>query len=201
MPARKQFSDEVLNQILSDFHSDMSGAEIGKKYECDYFRTVRRIWLSKYTEQDLKQRHRRLSALHKIGNLNPMYGKSGYKHHNYKPVHIDVFGYRKVDAPSWYTGSVDKGKVAEHILVACEAAGLTQLPDGHVVHHKDEDKTNNHPDNLEIMLRGTHMVTHRWLRHRKKVQRLSRKGVGSKQSRSAQHHDGGDDIVCSHKQL
>lgn len=180
MPAPRKFSGETVRQILSDFHSDMNGTEIGKKYGCDYFRTIRKVWLTKHAVEDINERFKRLCALHKLGKKNPMFGKVKEQHHNYKAVHITTQGYRAVDAPSWYTGPTDKGKVLEHILVACEAVGITELPAVHVVHHKDENKHNNDPDNLEIMSRGKHMIVHRWLNHKKKVQRLSRKGVGSK---------------------
>lgn len=39
MAAPRKFSDETIQQIVADFHSDMSGVAIGKKYGCDYFRT------------------------------------------------------------------------------------------------------------------------------------------------------------------
>jgi hypothetical protein len=180
MAARRKFSADITEQILHDFCSDMSGVDVGKKYGCDYFRTIRRVWLTKYTKQDIDRRFKRLCAIRKLGKLNPMSGRSKELHHRYKPVHYREHGYRWVDCPSWYTGVTDKGKIAEHILVACEAAGITELPMYHVVHHKDERKDNNVPENLEIISRGRHMVIHRWLRHNKKVQRLSRKGVGPK---------------------
>lgn len=180
MPAKRKFSDETIELILSDFHSDMSGTEVAKQYECDYSKTIRPIWGTRYSPDDVKERHRRLAVKNKTGKSNPMYGKFKEKHHRYKPVHMHSTGYIYVDAPDWYTGPIDKGKAAQHILVACEAAGITQLPEAHVVHHKDEDKLNNHPSNLEIMSRGKHMSKHRWLRYKKKVQRLSRKRVKPK---------------------
>lgn len=180
MPAPRKFSDEVREQLLSSFHSDKSGPEIAKQFGYDFHRTLRKLWLAEFGEEVYRERISRLCRQHKVGTKNPMYGKSKEQHHRYKPVHKKTNGYVHVEVPSWYTGPVDKGKVAEHILIACEAAGLTELPEFHVVHHKDENKKNNHPSNLEIMSRGKHMVTHRWLRHQKKVQRLSRKRVEPK---------------------
>lgn len=41
------------------------------------------------------------------------------------------------------------GYVYEHILVAEKKLGR-QLAPGEVVHHIDEDRMNNHPDNLKV---------------------------------------------------
>lgn len=181
MSARRKFSDEERQEILDAFYSDMGKNALGERFNLDYTRTIRRIWMEVYSKEEFDLRTSRLCALHKIGNKNPMYGKHKELHPRYKAVHWHRDGYKIVEAPDWYTGPTDKGrKVLEHIVIACEAAGITELPPIHVVHHKDENKLNNHPDNLEIMSRGKHMVVHRWLRHKKKVQRLSRRGVGSK---------------------
>ena len=51
-----------------------------------------------------------------------------------------------------------------------------------IVHHRDEDKTNNSPDNLEIEERGKHTATHN--RHRglsklrKALRMMMQKGEG-----------------------
>lgn len=36
-----------------------------------------------------------------------------------------------------------------------------KLRKNEVVHHKDENKMNNHPDNLEVMTRGKHTTLHK----------------------------------------
>ena len=186
MPARRKFSDETIGQMLEAFHSDMNGEAVAKSFGTSYFPTLRRLWLESYGNDALKARHARLSAISKIGNLNPMRGKFKHRHHRYKEDKISSMGYRLIPAPRWYTGPRDKGYlVHEHVIVACQAARIRQLPPHHIVHHKDDNKLNNHPDNLEIMSRGKHAVTHRWLDHYRKVQRLSRKGVQTKQSGKA----------------
>ncbi len=180
MPAPRQFSEKQLRQLLQAFHSDKGGTEVAKQHGISFHPTLRRLWVAEFGEPAYRQRVRRLCRLQQLGTKNSMAGRFGALHPNYKPVHISNFGYRHVDAPEWYTGPVDKGKVAEHILVACQAAGLTELPEFHVVHHKDENKRNNAPANLEIVSRASHAQIHRWARHKRKVQRLSLKGVGSK---------------------
>jgi hypothetical protein len=181
MPAPRKFSEDTIRNILNDIHSDMSGEEVAKKYGCSYIPTIRKIWMTEYTVEDIDFRFKRLCALRKLGRQNPMFGKFKDKHHRYKKVHITTQGYRSVEAPRWYLGPTDKnGKALEHIIVACFNARIRKLPEFCIVHHKDENKHNNVASNLEIMNRGKHMVTHRWARHKKKVQRLSRKRVDSK---------------------
>jgi hypothetical protein len=51
------------------------------------------------------------------------------------------------------------GYVLEHILVMEKKLGRS-LADHELVHHKDENKTNNHPDNLELMPRADHTRHH-----------------------------------------
>ena len=51
-----------------------------------------------------------------------------------------------------------------HRIIAEYLIGRTLLDD-EVVHHKDGDKLNNHPDNLQVMTRSDHMKLHsaeRW---------------------------------------
>ena len=50
------------------------------------------------------------------------------------------------------------GYVYEHRLVWFEANG--PIPDGFHVHHKDEDKTNNDPANLELKSNPDHQHEH-----------------------------------------
>ncbi len=51
----------------------------------------------------------------------------------------------------------------QHRLV-WEATNGRPVPPGHVVHHRDHDKRNNTPANLEIMPKGEHVREHNRLR-------------------------------------
>lgn len=48
------------------------------------------------------------------------------------------------------------------------------LRKGEVVHHRDEDKTNNHPDNLDVQSRGGHTAAHNKGRGVSKLRRALR---------------------------
>lgn len=146
-----------------------------QKYNRDYY-TVKKIWLTEYHEGQFKERTSRLCRLHKIGAKNPMYGKIGELHHNSIEKCVESGGYLTIFAPEWFTGRKDGNRTLEHIIVYCEHNGLSELPKGKVVHHLDENKQNNHPDNLILLSIPDHRRIHAWLN---KVQRLSGNGVGN----------------------
>jgi hypothetical protein len=73
------------------------------------------------------------------GNLNPNWG--GGKSSNR--------GHVVVKAPPGHPRTDNRGYVREHILVVEQAIGHYLLP-LHVVHHADEDKTNNRSNNLVV---------------------------------------------------
>ncbi len=80
--------------------------------------------------------------------------------------YVDADGYVKV-LDRLHPRADSKGYVCEHIKVATEALGRP-LPTGSVVHHVDEDKTNNQKSNLVICQdRAYHVMLHSRLRIQK----------------------------------
>lgn len=73
----------------------------------------------------------------------PYYTKEGYKQ-IYKPNNPEAR---------------DNGYAPEHRIVASKKIGR-QLRDNEVVHHRDGNKLNNRPNNLQIMSRSEHWKTH-----------------------------------------
>lgn len=53
----------------------------------------------------------------------------------------------------------DRHKVLEHRYVMEKVLGRPLRPD-EIIHHKDGNPLNNHPDNLQIMTQSTHMILH-----------------------------------------
>lgn len=57
----------------------------------------------------------------------------------------------------------DGARVLTHHMVYCHDRG--PIPDDHVIHHKNHDKIDNRPENLEAVTRGEHGREHTALRH------------------------------------
>ena len=90
----------------------------------------------------------------KIGAGNPQWGKRGADSNRYVGDCEDGYGY--------LTRVVDGERYFVHRIVAAEMLGLHvgQLPQILVVHHIDENKKNNSPDNLAICTRKGHHAMH-----------------------------------------
>ena len=63
-----------------------------------------------------------------------------------------------------------RGYAYEHRVVAENSLGR-RLVDGEEVHHKDGNKTNNIPENLEVVTRQEHFVEHRSDRNRDRLRK------------------------------
>jgi len=81
-----------------------------------------------------------------------MLGKSGSLHHNHKGDVDDGHGYLQRKVRGRY--------VLVHRIVMAELLGLAELPSHIEVHHIDEDKTNNSPDNLAAVTGTGHRRLH-----------------------------------------
>lgn len=97
----------------------------------------------------------------KLGKKNPMAGRSRDLHHSYKGrLFCDPYGYVLVLKPDWYTGRQGSKHIYEHSVVMAQMLGLTEVPEGLVVHHIDENRANNHPDNLALVTAEAHRTLH-----------------------------------------
>lgn len=85
----------------------------------------------------------------------------GAAHHNWKggtTMHTD--GYICEYAPRHPAAAGQKGYVLQHRLVMEQVLGRFLTPN-ELVHHINEDKADNRPENLELMDRSTHMSHHK----------------------------------------
>lgn len=145
---------------------------------------VRETKLPQYVVQDILDKHfskefqnKRKSKLYrqsKLGDKNPMTGRKGELHPNYKGLIDDGQGYLMIVKPDWYTGRAGSDHVFYHSVVMAEHLGLTEIPAGFVVHHIDGNKHNNDISNLALMTLSAHSKLHMLQRNLCKVQRLSR---------------------------
>lgn len=120
---------------------------------------VRKIWES-YPVEFRKERKRQTYRNSKLGKKNPMLGRKGEKHAQYKEHKEDGRGYRIVLKPVWYTGRKGSSHVFEHSVVMCENLGITEIPSGWCVHHINGVKTDNRIGNLALMKLSAHAALH-----------------------------------------
>ena len=88
----------------------------------------------------------------KEGQKNPMKGKKGAAHHNWKGLCSDGHGYM--------TCLHGGRRQLVHRVVMAEALGLAELPSELEVHHIDDNKTNNALDNLALVTGRGHRALH-----------------------------------------
>ena len=113
-----------------------------------------------YSKEYRDNRHKRLLSETKIGCNNPMYNLCGEHHPNYKELVADGHGYLMILKPEWYTSRLNAKHIYYHHYVMCMYMGLSEIPQGMVVHHIDFDKTNNNIDNLALMTNCAHSKLH-----------------------------------------
>ncbi len=108
-------------------------------------------------------------ATDNLGENNPNFGNVGLKNPMTKIERITNSGYRLVHAID-HPFAIDRFWIREHRLVAEHELmndsqtvvinGIKYLSPEYDVHHKNEDKLDNHPDNLMILTRADHMKLH-----------------------------------------
>ena len=85
----------------------------------------------------------------------------GPDHRNWKGgTYIMSNGYVMAYAPEHPDASKGKGYVLQHRLVMERVLGR-YLTGSEIVHHRNEDKQDNRPENLELLTRSKHMKLHK----------------------------------------
>ena len=67
--------------------------------------------------------------------------------------------YRSISSQGYYVITIDGKRMAEHRYIMEQKLGR-KLTSKELVHHKDEDKLNNDPSNLELTTRPLHIKKH-----------------------------------------
>ncbi len=183
-PKEKEFA--IAYQLKT---TDLLNEEIASNFGCSAWLVseISRRYLNDTERKELWTKRARRS---KVGSSNPMAGKTGNQHHN-SVEESRCNGYLTLFKPTWWTGKTKDSRIGKHIIVYCEHHGLTELPDKHIVHHRDGNVDNNSVDNLEMLSISEHVKLH-W--RQRKEQRLSSNGVGNSVP-EAQATQKGDDIV------
>ena len=169
--------------------TDLLNEEIATQHNCSAW-LVSEISRKYLNPEERKSLWTKRAIRSKLGNKNPMFGKCGEQHHNAVKI-SRTMGYKTVFKPSWWTGKSKDNRIGEHIYIYCVHNNLTELPDKHIIHHKDHNIDNNSIDNLELLSISEHIKLH-W--RQRKEQRLSSNGVGNSVP-EAQATQKGDDIV------
>jgi hypothetical protein len=159
---KSQLKDEALcRKVVQAYMAEEKPiiAEVASRFRISLHTAQAMVHAVLSPEERERERVLRLSRS-KIGDRNPMKGKSAELHHNYKGRCSDGKGYVLVLKPSWFTGRAGSKHVFEHQVVMCEALGLTEMPAGFQVHHIDEDPTNNRLDNLAMVTATGHGRLH-----------------------------------------
>ncbi len=122
--------NEVVNLLMStDLTYSQIAGELGLSYKQVWSRAQN---LPKEYRED---RRARMCVRLKLGSNNPMYGKFGMNHHNYKGIVSDNKGYHMVLKPEWYIGRKNSKHIFLHHLIVCVEMNLDHIPKGWCVHH------------------------------------------------------------------
>lgn len=123
-----------------------------------------------FSEEKRKARKTKCYSNSKTGIKNPQFGKKEEDTANWKGgIRTRKDGYITVVKPEWWTTRESYGHIFLHHYIYCIENNMTSIPKGFVVHHIDEDITNNTIENLQMLSLSEHMKLHAELR---KVQRL-----------------------------
>lgn len=112
-----------------------------------------------------------LSRINMIGSNNHQFGIKGDKNASFKGIEIlDQFGYIRIYIPDHPKSDKD-GRYYKHVYVVEQSTefddkyfdiinGWRVLKPNYIVHHKDENKTNNEANNLQPLTRSEHTTIH-----------------------------------------
>ncbi len=135
----RKFSDEELIELY--INQDLSSIKIAKIFNV-----------------------RVSSVCRRLGKLGLIKSATGHEGRNGKKGTVLSNGYPVIYDPT-HPRAKSNGYVREHIVVAEQMLGRS-LKDGEVIHHINENKTDNRPENLMIFANNSEHMKYHWaLRH------------------------------------
>jgi hypothetical protein len=156
MTASKKFTQdqEKIEQVLALYCQNPRKPTIMQVAEMmgTPWHNVHAVLKQQLASQTLKNEQKLRYSRSKMNDRNPMKGKNGSRHHNYKGVVEDGKGYLQIKVGDEY--------ILLHRYVMAQALGLEKLPHWLDVHHIDEDTFNNDVDNLALVTTSGHGKLH-----------------------------------------
>ncbi len=164
MPRVEKLTKEQKAEILYIYKETLEPTQkIMQKFKVhiDHYKAFNAMLIQEFGMEFFQDRKTRCYAQSKLGAKNPYFNKPTPVA-RYEPVG-DGNGYLMILKPDWYTGRSGSKYVFQHSVIMCEMLGITEIPRGFVVHHIDEDKTNNNINNLSMMTMSAHTKLHHLL--------------------------------------
>ena len=159
----RNFSDEQGYKLLKAYsETNESLQKIAKRLGIGYG-SAHKYVASHFNKEYMRNRH--FTTLSKSTKGIPN-GRTKEKHPRYTGGrHLQKFKdskepYWMVMKPEWYTGAKNTRYIPEHVVIACKAMNITELPKALVVHHCDQNHFNNDFGNLVIMPKSAHSSLH-----------------------------------------
>jgi hypothetical protein len=148
--SKKALADSALvKRVAETYRAELlTVGEVAKQYGVT-LHTARAMIAVHMTDEVFDKLKTTRYAASKLAEKNPQYGRA--------------WASDCVDADGYLTRLVDGVRYLVHRLVAANLLGFSHpsmLPTSLIVHHIDENKLNNEPDNLAITTRAGHMRIH-----------------------------------------
>lgn len=159
----KEIANELgVNAVTIFHHLRKYGIETRDRYDHPTSEKVRENARRLGHSQKGKERNQETKQKMRDSRLGKVFKQSKYGGH----TKIHRSGYIMVYKPTHINATKD-GYVFEHILAYEEANNCIVDRKTHVVHHINGIKTDNRPENLELMTKSEHMSYHSTERHEK----------------------------------
>lgn len=154
MPASNKWMSDPENQrrVLELYRDPtISTAEIARRLKT----SLPNVWVTVKKFMPAAEKKALASvrySMSKLGDKNPMKGKTREQHHNWQGAVDDGYGYLTI---------LHEGKRQFlHRVVMAQVLGLPMLPETLDVHHIDSNTKNNDLNNLALVTRAGHQAIH-----------------------------------------